>query len=324
MTRVVGLGGGIGAARLWTLLAGVLPPEDLTLVVNTADDLCMHGLRVCPDLDTTLYALSGRLDVERGWGVKGDSWSARSVLGELGGETWFGLGDQDLGMHLFRSGLLRSGLGLAAVTGRAARALGVDVDVLPMTEQEVATRVRTVDGRSMHYQEFLVRAGAEPRVRSVTYEGLAEAQPTPGVLKAIDAADVIVIGPSNPVASVEPILGLPGVRSALAARRRKVVAVTPVVSGVPVEDAAERRRALSRTRLLEATGSPSTASAVAARYDDLVGTFVLDPADGTEAADVVALGLDVVVAPTLVHLDADPAPLLEALLGTPASLPATR
>ena len=316
MTRIVGLGGGIGAARLWRLLARTVDPADLTLIVNTADDLWMHGLRICPDLDTTVYALSGLQDAERGWGVRDESWRCMAALRPLGGETWFGLGDRDLAMHLLRTGMLREGAGLAAVTAHVVRELGVRVRVLPMTEQEVATWVHTPDGREMHYQEFLVRRWAAPELRSVAYRGLPDAVPTPGVLAAIADADVVVLAPSSPIASIEPIVALPGVRAALERRARDVVAVTPIVSGVPVTEAGEGRRAVARSRLLNACGTPATATGVAGRYRGLAATFVLDRADADEAGAIEALGHRVVLAETLVHLGRDPGSLVGALLGT--------
>lgn len=311
--RVVGLGGGIGAARLWCAMAAVLPPENLTLVVNTADDLWHHGLRVCPDLDTTLYALSGRQDTARGWGVRGETWTVMEALRALGEDVWFNLGDRDLGTHLLRTGLLHDGHGLAAVTSVLSAGMGVSVRVLPMTEAEVATRVTTADG-DLHYEEFLVRYGAAPPVLGVRHEGLAEAVPTSGVLEAIHDADIVVIGPSNPRASVDPILGLAGMRDTLCGSRADIVAVTPVVSRVPVAGTGEERRARARSALLAADNVPATATAVAARYRDLGARFVLDAADADERAAIRATGMPVAVTGTLLHRGDPPGPLVDAVL----------
>lgn len=318
MTRVVGLGGGIGASRLWRALAGQLAPEDLTLVVNTGDDLWQHGLRICPDLDTTLYALSGRQDTVRGWGVRGESWACMDALRSLldgdpaGQAVWFNLGDRDLATHLLRTGLLRDGIGLAEVTRRLAAGMGVAQRVLPVTEDEVTTRIRTADGRALHYEEFLVRDGATAPVERIAHQGAAWARPGPGVLDAIRRAEVVVLGPSNPVASIGPILAVPGIRDAVR-EARHVVAVTPVVRGVTLPPA-ERRRAASRSALLAAQGSPATASAVAARYRDLIRRFVLDTADADEADAIRAAGTPVTVADTLLHLGAPAGPLCRAVL----------
>jgi LPPG:FO 2-phospho-L-lactate transferase len=314
VTRVVGLGGGIGASRLWRALARAVGPDALTLVVNTGDDLWHHGLRVCPDLDTTLYALSGRQDTERGWGVRGETWRTMDALRELGHEVWFNLGDRDLATHLLRTGLLRDGIGLAGVTARLASAMGVGVRVLPMTEDEVATRIETADGRDLHYEEFLVQHGAAAPVRRVRHDGADAAAPAPGVLDAVAAADVVVLGPSNPVASIDPILAVPGLRSALRAAV-DVVAVTSIVARVPVAGTGEERRATSRAALLAADGLPATATTVARRYRDLCHRFVLDSADAEEAEAIRAAGLQVAIVPTLLHRDADGTRLVDAVLG---------
>lgn len=239
MRRVVGLGGGIGASRLWCALAGAV---DLTVVVNTGDNLWYHGLRVCPDIDTVLYALSGRQDLDRGWGVTGETWRCMDALRDLGEDVWFNLGDLDLATHLRRTGLLRSGLGLAEVTLGQAAALGVEVRVPPATEAELTTRIETADGHDLHYEEFLVRHGAAVPVSSVRYAGASVARPAPGVAEAVAAADVVILGPSNPVASIGPILAVPGLGDAIRLAAN-VVAVTPIVGGVPV---AERARSAGR------------------------------------------------------------------------------
>jgi LPPG:FO 2-phospho-L-lactate transferase len=313
---IVGLGGGIGASRLWRALAGAVESSHLTVVANTGDDLWMHGLRICPDLDTTLYALSGRHDPTRGWGLRGESFRCMDALRDLGYGVWFNLGDLDLATHLLRTGLLRDGLPLAQITRRLAIALGVREQVLPMTEQEVATRVETADGSLLHYEEYLVLHGASPPVRRVLYDGIERAEPAPGVLEAIAAADVVVLAPSNPIASIAPILAVPGVRDALQSTAAVVVAVSPIVSGVPITDPGERLRARSRAALLAAAGVPATASGVARLYQGLCQRYVLDPADRDEAHAVRALGLDPVVVPTLLHAGAPMEAIKDAVLAT--------
>lgn len=297
---IVGLGGGVGASRLWrALLAQGLEPADLTVVVNTADDLWVHGLRVCPDVDTTLYALSGRQDLERGWGVRGETWRAMDALRELGENPWFNLGDLDLGTHLFRTGLLREGVGLAAVTQRLAAGLGVGTRVLPMTEDEVTSYVLTVSGSLLHFQEFHVARRSRDEVRNLSYRGIDQARPAPGVLAALLTADLVVIAPSNPLASVAPILALPGIREALRATAAPVVAVTPIVSGVPITDPGEQHRADTRAGLLRSIGLSHTASSAASLVRDVADAFVLDPADEIETETIAGFGLDVLVASTL-------------------------
>ncbi len=312
--NVVGLGGGIGAARFWDVLVPALGADRLTVVVNVADDLWTHGLLVCPDLDTTLYALSGQRDAERGWGVAGETWRCMDRLRGLGHDVWFNLGDRDLAVHLLRTGLLGQGFPLSAVTARLAAAMGVGVRVLPVTDDEVTTFVDTEDGEHLHYQEFLIRHAARPRVRRVHHAGLTAAAPAPGVLDALATADIVVLAPSHPVASMRPILDVRGVRAAIAASPAAVVAVTPIVSGVEIADPGEARRALSRQRLMAPLGYPATATGVASMYRGTADRFVLDAADEAERDAVAELGMEVVVVPTLVHLGASPDPLRAAVL----------
>ena len=316
MAGIVGLGGGIGASGLWRVLARAVGPARLTLVVSTAGDLHRHGLRISPDLDTTLYALSGRQDAGRGEGLRHETFQSMKALEALGGQNWFALGDRDLATHLFRTGLLADGLTLTEVAARLATALGVRTRVLPMSDQEVTTRITTTDGRLLHYQEYLVREQAAPGVRGVRFDGIGTAQPAPGVLAALESADLIVLGPSDPVASLLPILGLPGVTKALEQRRERVVAVSPVVTGVPVTDEDERRRGQARAALLAAINLPDTASGVARLYRDVCARFVYDRADQGEDTLIEAQGPQPVAADLLLHQGATPDALLSALLGS--------
>jgi len=312
---VVGLGGGIGASRLWRALVPALPAAELTLVVNTADDVWMHALRVCPDLDTTLYTLAGRHDPDRGWGVLDESFRTMDALRGLGHDVWFNLGDLDLATHLFRTELLSAGVGLAEVTRRLAGALGVATTVLPMSENEVATRVRTAALGPLHYQEFLVRHGAGPAVLDVDYPGLSRATAAPGVIEAIGDADIIVLAPSNPVASIMPILGLRGVQEALRTSASTVIAVSPMVMAVPITDSGEALRARSRAALLRSCGVEPSPVGVAGLYRDLCHRFVLDIADALQADAIRALGLDVAIVPTLLHVGAPATGVLDAIIG---------
>lgn len=296
---IVGIGGGIGASRLWRPLAREVGEDELTLVVNTGDDLWHHGLRICPDLDTTLYALAGLQDTDRGWGRSGETFEAMSMLAELGEQVWFHLGDRDLATHLLRTGRLHAGTGLAEITRQLAVALGAGTRVLPMSEQEVPTRLLVEGGEMLHYQEFLVRHAARPQVRRVVHAGATEAAPAPGVLDAIAAADLVVVAPSNPLASVSPVLAVPGIRDALSATPAPVVAVTPIVSGVPITDPGETRRAASRAALLASTGRAHTATSAAELLAQECDLFVLDNADAVQASAIADLGLEVVLADTL-------------------------
>jgi len=302
------LGGGIGASRFSKALAAVVPPEKLTCIVNTGDDLWRYGLRICPDLDTTLYAHAGLKDEQRGWGLKGESFRAMERIRALGQEAWFNLGDLDLATHLLRTEWLRAGLTLTEITQRLAEAVGVRLRVLPMTDSEVETHIRVADRQAsdqgwLHYQQFLVQRKAQDTVEDICYTGSLSARPGAGVVSAITQAKLVIIGPSNPVASIQPILSLPGIRQALAETQAPVMAITPIVSGVPIHDPGEANRARSRTALMAAHGLPHRASAVAGLYRDFVDVFVLDEADREEASEIEALGLTVVIAPTLFHID---------------------
>ena len=293
------LGGGIGCCRLAVPLAAEIGADNLTLVINTADDMWRYGLRICPDLDTNLYALAGLRDQARGWGLEGDTFKTMERLRGMGHDTWFNLGDLDLATHLLRTELLGSGLGLSQVTAELADRFGVRTRLLPMTDSEVGTRLVMSDG-SHAFQEWFVRLAAAGPVEQVKYDGIEDAAAAPGVLEAIADADLVVIGPSNPASSIEPILALPGVREQLASRQSSVVAVTPVVASVPITDSGEARRARARRVLMHAWGLADSPVAVAELYHGLAATFVLDAADGSDAPAIEAGGQRVVLADTIV------------------------
>lgn len=271
--KVVALAGGVGAGKFLRGLVRVIPARDVTVVVNTADDMTIHGLLVCPDIDSVTYWLAGVADRERGWGREGESFRALEQLRRLGSEAWFSLGDLDLGTHLARADLLASGAGLAEATGRIARGLGVDATILPMTEDGVTTRVEVLapDGEhlDLHFQEYWVGRRARDEVKGVRYDSVESARPAPGVLEAISSADAVVICPSNPVASIGPILALPGLREA--ARERLAVGVSPIVGGAPLLGMADR--------LMPVAGLEVSAYGAAAAYAGLARAFVIDERD---------------------------------------------
>jgi LPPG:FO 2-phospho-L-lactate transferase len=308
--------GGFGAARFLAGLARVEP--DITCVVNTADDLEYEGLHISPDVDTVCYALAGRFDEERGWGLVGDTFRNAEALRRYG-SGWFAVGDEDLATHLRRSCLLRQGSTLTEATAGLAGALGLRARVLPMSDDPVRTRVIT-DGGPLAFQDFLVRHRARPEVRSVELEGSEAAKPAPGVVDAVTDADLVVVAPSNPVASIAPILGLPGVAAALEARSAPTVAVTPVVSGQPPATAPERSRAHVRAAFMAARGLEHRALSVARSYRGLVDGFVLDHRDADERRAVEALDLHVLLADTLAPPGARPA-LAAAVLEFARTLP---
>lgn len=300
---IVCFGGGIGATRLWRSLAEGIGQESLTLVVNTADDLWHYGLRVCPDIDTVIYGLSGKQDVERGWGLQDESFTAMSSLAELGEDVWFNLGDRDLATHLIRTRMLGGGSSLTEVTSHLAGANGVTTRVLPMCDEEVSTEVLEQGGGWTSFQEFHVRHRAEPLVREVRYNGIELAKTPPAVLEALDSASLVILGPSSPIASILPILSVGETRAAMRDSRAPVVAVTPIVSGTPFLNPGDAHRAKLRERLMASLGLPHTASAAASLYAGLADFFIVDEADETEAPSIDGLGMRAVVAPTLTHIN---------------------
>ncbi len=312
------LGGGIGCSRLAAPLAALLGPGRLTVIVNTADDLWRYGLRICPDLDTNLYALAGVRDQARGWGVASDSFRAMNQLRKIGHNAWFNLGDLDLATHLLRTELLHDGLSLSEVTARLARGFGVDARLLPMTDVAVGTQV-TIPAGTYSFEEWFVKLSAAGPVEEVCYHGADSADPAPGVLDAISDADQVILAPSNPVSSIEPILALPGVRDRLSARRSSVTAVTPIINGAPMTDQGEVNRARARRRLMAARGLDNSATAVAGLYRDLAATFVLDCADGQEASTIEADGYRVVLANTIISDPDRGSRLAETLLRRPCA-----
>jgi LPPG:FO 2-phospho-L-lactate transferase len=292
---LVALAGGVGAARFLRGLVRVVPPEAVTVVVNTADDEVFHGLSVSPDLDTVTYTLAGAEHPEQGWGLAGETFVAMEALDRYGQDTWFRLGDRDLGTHLFRTERLAQGATLSEVTREIAAAWGVVPTLLPMTDDRVATRVtvRRPDGReeTLAMQEWFVRERTEPPVVAVELEGIDTALPAPGVLAALEHAETILVCPSNPVISIGPILAVPGVREVLVRRRDRVVGVSPIIAGAPVKGPADR--------LMGPLGMEVSCVGVAHAYADFCGTLVIDSGDAARAREVEAAGVHAVVADTL-------------------------
>ncbi len=311
--------GGFGAARF---LCGLRDRGDaLCCVANTADDIDWLGLRVCPDVDSVLYALAGRFDEERGFGLRDDSFRCNAAL-ERHGDGWFHVGDEDMAQHLERTRMLAAGSTLTEATARLATAFGLRARLLPMSDAPVRTVVHTDEG-ALSLQEYLVRRHAQPAVLGVDHPGLEAATPAPGVLEAVAVAEVVLLAPSNPVSSLGPILALPGVRATLAARRAGTVAVSPVVSGAAPRTPPERGRARVRAAFMAARGLPHRAAAVAGLYAGLVDGFVLDERDAAESAEIEALGIRVLLADTLAAAPEERAALASAALGLGRELRST-
>jgi len=271
--RVVVLAGGLGGSRLARGLAETIDPTELTIVGNVGDDVEILGLHVSPDLDTILYTLTGRLDETKGWGRAGESWNALETVAELGGESWFRLGDLDLGVHLVRTEALRRDEPLSAVTARIARAFGFEPALLPATDERLRTWLATPAGE-LPFQEWFVARRHRDEVEGVRFEGADDARPAPGLLESLETADLIAIAPSNPFVSIGPILAVAGIREALEARSVPAVAVSPLIAGKAVRGPAARML----TRLGGGTGPQQVTDC----YKDLIDALVIDEADADE------------------------------------------
>jgi LPPG:FO 2-phospho-L-lactate transferase len=284
------LSGGVGGWRFLRGLVDAIDPAGVTAIVNVGDDLEVLGLAVSPDLDSVLYALAGLADEERGWGRADETWNALDAAAAFGGENWFRLGDRDIGLHLVRTGSLRSGLPLSTVSARLAAAAGVDATLLPATDDRLRTRLDTPNG-SFLFQEWFVARGHRDPVDRVSFEGAADARPAPGVLEALHEADVILIAPSNPYVSIGPILAVERIRSALQRRRAPAIAVSPLIDGRAVKGPA--------AAMLQRLEGGTTAAHVARCYPGLIDALVLDEADAADADTVAEQGVRPVVARTL-------------------------
>jgi LPPG:FO 2-phospho-L-lactate transferase len=310
MTRVTALAGGVGAARMLSGLVSVLGQEAITAVVNTGDDVVLHGLFVSPDLDTVTYTLAGASNAETGWGLAGDTWSVMSALSafeEVAGRslTWFRLGDRDLATHLYRTGRLAEGAPLSQVTSEVARRFGISAHLLPMSDDRVETKVET-EGGEIGFQDYFVRLRHSVRVSQVRFAGAEAATPAPGVLDAISLADLVVICPSNPIVSIAPVLSVPGIAEAVARRRQDCVAVSPIVAGRALKGPADR--------LLAELGHEPSAAGVAQMWAPYAGTIVVDNSDAALASRIEAAGVRCAVAPSIMTGPAEAAKLAEAVL----------
>jgi LPPG:FO 2-phospho-L-lactate transferase len=296
--KVAVLAGGVGGARLAFGFYKTVAPEDLTIIVNTGDDFEHLGLRICPDLDTVTYTLAGLDNRETGWGVANDTFEALAALERLGGPSWFRLGDRDLATHLQRMTLLTQGLRLSEVTARICEALGVRARVVPATDDEVPTKVMTEEGE-LEFQDYFVRRRCEPIVREIRFAGVEAAEPCQEAMQALREADGVVIAPSNPFVSVEPILALRGLREAVA--MKPAVAVSPIVGGQAIKGPA--------AKMMAELGLDVSPLGVARRYVGLVRGFVMDEMDRDLAQAVQALGMEVSVRQTIMRSDEDRAAL---------------
>jgi LPPG:FO 2-phospho-L-lactate transferase len=288
---ITALAGGVGASKFLDGLSRVAPPEEISIIVNTGDDIEMFGLYVAPDLDIVTYTLAGVVNAEYGWGLAGDTFNClEQLLGYTQAERWFNLGDRDLAAHIFRTRQLRQGRSLSEVAERLRTALGVKSRILPMTDSHTPTTIITDEGE-MHFQEYLVKRRAEPKVTGLRFENIESAKPSPGVAEAIMRSDAIIICPSNPLISIGPILAVPGLRDLLQSAEAPVAAISPVVGGASLKGPTDR--------MLADLGMQVSAAQVARLYSDIADIFILDVQDEPSKPEIENLGLKVCVTDTV-------------------------
>ena len=303
--QLVALAGGTGAAKLLRGLSRLVPPRDLTIVVNTGDDAELWGLHISPDLDTVCYTLAGVIDATRGWGLADETFQALGQMARFGEPSWFSLGDRDLATHLHRTRLLREGRTLSDATTAIGAALGVKSRILPMSDQPVRTRVLGPDGW-LDFQEYFVREKAQVEVRDVAYDGSSAANAAAGVLEAIAGARAVIVCPSNPVTSIGPILAVPGIADALTRSAATIIAVSPIVGGNAVSGPAGRLMASRRL--------PVSAAGVARLYAPWLDVLILDERDRQEIPEVLQLGVSPVTAQTIMATREDEIALARRVL----------
>jgi LPPG:FO 2-phospho-L-lactate transferase len=301
----VALAGGVGAARFLTGLTKIVKEEELSVIVNTGDDIELFGLHISPDVDIVAYTLAGIVDEAKGWGVKGDTFQCLDMLKNRGLDTWFNLGDKDLATHLYRTDRLKQGATLSQITNEVCHSLGLKVKILPMTNNQFETRVTTVDG-SIHFEEYFVRRQCKDEVLGVEFIGAATAKPSPGVLDAILEAETVIVCPSNPIVSIGTILSVEGVREALKRTSARVVGVSPIVAGLPIKGPADK--------MLRALGVEVSAFGVAKFYSDFLDTFIIDVKDTDEKSRIENLGVKVKVTNTVMKSLEDKVALAKAVL----------
>jgi len=302
---IVVLTGGTGGAKFVEGLSGVVRPNDLTVIVNTGDDLTWWELHVSPDLDSITYALAGKLSKERGWGLEGDSFRCLEAMRHLGAPDWFQLGDLDLATHLTRTNLLSARKTLTQATAAIATSYGIEARILPMSDDRVETRVQTANG-DLHFQEYFVRERYQPKVNGVRFVGAGEAKPAPGVLESITNADAIFLAPSNPITSIGPILAVPGIRQALAETSVPIAAISPIVNGAAVSGPA--------AALMQVKGLPATIAGIAKAYADFLDVLIVDESDREVLYQLKNRNLDICCTRTVMKSAEDKTNLARAAL----------
>jgi LPPG:FO 2-phospho-L-lactate transferase len=286
------LAGGVGAARYLQGLIGIIPERNITIIVNTGDDAEFFGLHVSPDIDTILYTLKNMANKKKGWGIKGDSFNCLNMLEKYGYETWFKLGDKDLALNIYRTQLLRKGFTLSEATKKISKRLGLNLEILPMTNDKFVTKIET-PSETIHFQEYFVKRHAMDEVVDVKFEGVNEAQPGPNVINSILNSDAIIICPSNPIVSIGTILSVKGVKQALKETSAKIVAISPIVGGKTIKGPADK--------MMQGMGLEASAFGVAELYKDFLNSIVIDQIDETEKTRIEELGINVIVTNTIMR-----------------------
>lgn len=309
--------GGVGAARFLRGLVRVVDPASVRAIVNVGDDTELHGLHISPDLDTITYTLAGAIDPERGWGLEGETWQAMAMFGRYGNPTWFNLGDRDLATHIVRTERLRAGATLTEVTTQLATAWELDLQLLPVTDDRLRTMVTVDEGNGaveLTFQEYFVGRQHSVPISGVRFDGVESARPTPEVLAAIDGARAIVLAPSNPIVSIDPVLSVAGVREAIASRRDRTVAVSPIVAGAALKGPADR--------MLRELGVEPSVVGIAQLYAPIAAALVVDAADAERRDEIEAAGIRAVVTDTIMTTPDVAAALarctLDAVAGSPS------
>jgi len=303
--KIALLAGGVGGSKLGLGFYRVMDAADLTIIANTGDDLVMHGLHVSPDPDIMMYTLAGLVNPQTGWGFSGETFHVAEGLARYGRPTWFQLGDGDLATHIHRTAMLKEGATLSEAIASIRAALGVKCAILPMTDAPVPTMLETAEGR-MHLQEYFVRRKCEPRLHGIEFVAVDQAEPAPGVIESLRAADAVVIAPSNPLISIGPILAVPGIRKMLQEIRARVLAVCPLVGGKSLKGPSDK--------MMMELGYDVSASGVARLYRDICSTFVIDQTDAEQRGLIDALGMKAVVLPTVMRTTEDKENLARAIL----------
>jgi LPPG:FO 2-phospho-L-lactate transferase len=305
--RITVICGGVGAARFLRALTSVVDPSTVTAIINVADDMVLHGLSISPDIDTVTYTLAEAIDPERGWGLRNETWAAMDALGRYGDRNWFRLGDQDLATHLQRTARLAEGSTLTDVTSEIGRAWGIDVTLLPVSNDPVSTRVTRADtGDEISFQQYFVGEQHDIALSSVRFEGIEHATATPEVLAALDAADIIVIAPSNPLVSIAPVVDIPGIREAIEQRSVPCIAISPIVGGTALKGPA--------ARMLAELGHDATAIGVAQLWSALTDVLVIDDQDAHRAGEIASIGVVPYVTDTIMAGPTRSAALARAVL----------